>query len=121
MSVTITRADLVPICDRQDMTFCDACITDLTLYVGTAMVISSVETMQHLTSLKLVGMHLVGARFQPQLKLQVLTISGGCMGNTQLAQIVQSYPSLKQVNLISMLAHCLHRLAPATPRYSLSE
>lgn len=63
MKVTITRADMVPISDLQDMTSCDAHITDLTLHAGPALIVSSMETMQYLTSLALVGMDLNGLAF----------------------------------------------------------
>ncbi|KAL3136106.1 hypothetical protein ABBQ32_007128 [Trebouxia sp. C0010 RCD-2024] len=57
------------------------------------------RTMQHLTSPTLVGLDLTRTYFQPQPRLQTLTLSGVCMGSTHSEQEVQNYPSLKQLSL----------------------
>lgn len=103
MSVTITRADMILSNDLQDMTSCDARITDLSFHGGPAMVVSSMRSMQHLLSLKLCGVDLIGTRFQPQPRLEKLTICYGSVANTELEDIVQSYPCLKHLDL----SHCM--------------
>lgn len=108
MSVTIkkiTSAPWVP-----DMTSCDARITDLTLDgFGEPSGSISVRTMQHLTSLTLVGLSLHMTHIWPQPRLQVLTLSGVRMSSTELEDIVKSCPSVKHLDL----SQCL-RISPDT-------
>lgn len=104
LSVTITRADLVLSSDLWDMTSCTAHITDLALHGGPAMALSSLGSMQLLSSLTLCGVDLIGTHFQPQPRLQTLTIRDGSVGNTELEDIVQSYPCLKHLEL----SRCMH-------------
>lgn len=100
MSVTINNADLLSRMVMQEVTSFEANITDLTLYeVCPFARTMHLRTMQHLTSLTLVGLDLTRTHFQPQPRLRTLTLSGVCMGSTHCEQVVQSYPSLKQLTL----------------------
>ena len=62
-------------------------------------VVRLVPTMHNLTTLTLVGLDLTSVYFQPQSTLQALTLRGVCIKGTQLKQMVQNFPSLKQLNL----------------------
>lgn len=104
LSVTITRVDMCLSSDLWDMTSCNAYITDLTLHGGPAMAVSSLGSLQHLSSLTLCGVDLIGSHFQPQPRIEKLTIHDGRMGNAELEDIVQSYPCLKHLEL----SCCMH-------------
>ena len=62
-------------------------------------VVGLVPTMHNLTTLALVGLDLTSVYFQPQSTLQALTLRGVCIKGTQLKQLVQNFPSLKQLSL----------------------
>lgn len=103
-SVTITRANMCLSSDLWDMTSSTAHITDLSLHGGLAMAVSSLGSLQCLSSLTLCGVDLIGTHFQLQPRLETLTICDGRVGNTELDDIVQSYPCLKHLDLTC----CMH-------------
>lgn len=63
------------------------------------VVAESVLTMQNLTSLTLAGLDLTSTALQPQPSLQVLSLCSVFMRSTQLEEIVQNCPSLRQLKL----------------------
>lgn len=63
------------------------------------VVMENIPTLHNLTSLTLIGLDLTSIGLQPQPTLQVLTLRSVFMRSTQLRQVVQNSPSLKQMNL----------------------
>ena len=63
------------------------------------VVVENIPTLHNLTSLTLTGLDLTRIGLEPQSTLQVLTLRSVFMRSTQLRQVVQNSPSLKQMNL----------------------